>query len=61
MLTKANNFISYGDILLAMEYKAKFIRFDNNFFMIFIYEFCLDFYFVEKIFFLLQIFYLYSL
>ena len=58
MLTKANNFISYGDILLAMEYKAKFIRFDNHFLMIFIYEFCLDFYFVEKIFFLLQIFFL---
>ena len=27
MLTKANNFISYGDILLAMEYKGKFIQF----------------------------------
>ena len=61
MLTKANNFISYGDILLAMEYKAKFIRFDNNFLMIFIYEFCLDFYFVEKIFFSSTDLFLYSL
>ena len=36
-------------MVFSLEQKAELVQFDYNFFMIFIIDFCLVFYFVEKI------------